>query len=143
MVPASFCAPRAVLPEQELAPLLQQADLGVIAMKQMAAADRESGYIYKLQPPTEKLAELVQPGMSLGNLTVKYLLQFDMVSTVLPAMNSMLEVLEVLENCRASGDGPLTGDEERFLAETISQSIRTVCNTPTPGGTLPFRVHLR
>ena len=42
--------------------------------------------------------------MSLGNLAVKYLLQFDMVSTVLPAMNS---VEEVLENCRASGDGPL------------------------------------
>ena len=40
--------------------------------------------------------------MSLGNLAVKYLLQFDMVSTVLPAMNS---VEEVLENCRASGDG--------------------------------------
>ena len=74
MVPASFCTPRAVLPERELAPLLQQADLGVIAMKPMAAADQESGWIYKLQPPGEKLAELVQPGMSLGNLAVKYLL---------------------------------------------------------------------
>ena len=97
MVPASFCTPRAVLPERELAPLLQQADLGVIAMKPMAAADQESGYIYKLQPPGEKLAELVQPGMSLGNLAVKYLLQFDMVSTVLPAMNSVEEVLENLK----------------------------------------------
>jgi len=97
MVPASFCTPRAVLPERELALLLQQADLGVIAMKPMAAADQESGYIYKLQPPGEKLAELVQPGMSLGNLAVKYLLQFDMVSTVLPAMNSVEEVLENLK----------------------------------------------
>lgn len=121
MVPASFCTPRAVLPERELAPLLQQADLGVIAMKPMAAADQESGYIYKLQPPGEKLAELVQPGMSLGNLAVKYLLQFDMVSTVLPAMNS---VEEVLENCRASGDGPLTEDEERFLEIYREESER-------------------
>ena len=35
--------------------------------------------------------------MSLGNLAVKYLLQFDMVSTVLPAMNSVEEVLENLK----------------------------------------------
>ena len=59
--------------------------------------------------------------MSLGNLAVKYLLQFDMVSTVLPAVNS---VEEVLENCRASGDGPLTEDEGRFLEIYRKESER-------------------
>ena len=51
-----------MLPEREVAPLLQQADLGAIAMKPMAAADQDSGYIYKQQPSSEKLAELIQPG---------------------------------------------------------------------------------
>ena len=121
MVPASFCAPRAVLPDRELAPLLEKHDVGVVVMKPMAAADHEGGYIFKLQPPAEKLAELGQPGMSLGNLAVKHLLQYDVVSTVLPAMNS---VEEVLENCRASGDGALTEDEERFLEIYREESER-------------------
>ena len=44
-----------------------------------------------------------------------------MFSTVLPAINS---VEEVLENCRASGDGPLTEDEERFLEIYQEESER-------------------
>ena len=45
----------------------------------------------------------------------------DMVSTVLPAMNS---VEEGLENCRVSGDGPITEDEERFLEIYREESER-------------------
>ncbi len=45
----------------------------------------------------------------------------DMVSSVLPAMNS---VEEVLENCRVSGDGPITEDEECFLAIYREESER-------------------
>ena len=81
-------------------------------MKPMAAADQESGYIFKLKPESKELEELERKGLRLGKLAVKYLLQAEVVSCVLPAMNS---VEEVLENASASGDGPLTGEEERFL----------------------------
>lgn len=112
MVPASFCAPLLIRADRELAPELKKRDVGVIAMKPMAAADEEGGYIFKLHPESDELAALERQGLSLGTLAVKYLLQSDVVSSVLPAMNS---VDEVLENARASGDGPLTAAEERFL----------------------------
>ncbi|MBT4504057.1 MAG: hypothetical protein HOC74_40375 [Gemmatimonadetes bacterium] len=112
MVPASFCAPLLLRKERALAAEIGRLDVGVIAMKPMAAADQEGGYIFKLKPDSEELADLEQKGLRLGKLAVKYLLQSDVVSCVLPAMNS---VAEVLENASASGDGPLTGEEERFL----------------------------
>ena len=112
MVPASFCAPLLVRPDRELAPELKRRDVGVIAMKPMAASDQEGGYIFKLRPASDELAALEREGLSLGKLAVKYLLQSDVVSSVLPAMNS---VDEVLENVRGSEEGPLTDDEERFL----------------------------
>ena len=112
MVPASFCAPLLIREDRELVPEIRKHDVGIIAMKSMAAADQESGYIFKLKPEGEELAELERRGLRLGKLAVKYLLQSDVVSSVLPAMNS---VEEVQENARASGDGTLTKDEKRFL----------------------------
>ena len=112
MVPASFCAPLLLQKEGQLAAEIGKLDAGVIAMKPMAAADQESGYIFKLKPESKELEELERKGLRLGKLAVKYLLQAEVVSCVLPAMNS---VEEVLENASASGDGPLTGEEERFL----------------------------
>jgi len=112
MVPASFCAPLLIREDRELAPMLRQRDLGVIAMKPMAAADEEGGYIFKLRPQSERLAALERKGLRLGRLAVKFLLQSPLVASVLPAMNS---VEEVRQNASASGDGPLTADEERLL----------------------------
>jgi aryl-alcohol dehydrogenase-like predicted oxidoreductase len=65
-----------------------------------------------LKPSGQEFETLEKKGLSLGKLTIKYLLQSDVIATVLPAMNS---VEEVLENVQASGDGLLTEDEERFL----------------------------
>jgi aryl-alcohol dehydrogenase-like predicted oxidoreductase len=112
MVPASFCAPLLIQEDRELVPALRAHDVGVIAIKAMAAADSEGGYIFKLLPDGEAFDALRRKGLTLGTLAIKYLLQSDVVTTVTPAMNS---VEEVLENVRASGDGPLTEDEERFL----------------------------
>ncbi|MFQ6039761.1 MAG: hypothetical protein ACE5PV_02800, partial [Candidatus Poribacteria bacterium] len=78
----------------------------------MAAADEEGGYIFKLKPSGADFEALKKSGLSLGKLAIKYLLQSDVIATVLPAMNS---VEEVLENVQASGDGPLTEGEEKFL----------------------------
>ncbi|MFH1568226.1 MAG: aldo/keto reductase [Gemmatimonadota bacterium] len=122
MVPASFCAPLLLREDRELAPALRQRDVGVIAMKPMAAADEAGGYIFKLHPPCAELAALEARGLSLGRLAVKYLLQSPVVSTVLPAMNS---VAEVRENAAASGDGPLTAEEERFLELYREEAART------------------
>lgn len=112
MVPVSFCAPLVIREEGPLAGVLRQSGVGVIAMKPMAAADEESGYIFKLQPQGQEVEALRRQGMSLGKLAMKYVLQSDVVTCALPAMNS---VDEVLENVQASGDGPLTADEQRFL----------------------------
>ena len=112
MAPASFCAPLLIREDRELAPLLRQRDVGVIAMKAMAAADEEGGYIFKLRPQSEELEALERKGLRLGKLAVKYLLQSPVVASVLPAMNS---IEEVRADASASGDGPLTQDEERFL----------------------------
>ncbi|MFC1525744.1 aldo/keto reductase [Candidatus Latescibacterota bacterium] len=112
MVPASFCAPLLMAQDGELAQALQQHDVGVIAMKPMAAADEEGGYIFKLHPQSEELEALRRKGLTLGKLAVKYVLQSPVVSSVLPAMNS---IEEVREDAAASGDGPMTGDEKRFL----------------------------
>jgi len=112
MAPASFCAPLLIRENRALVAEIRKHDIGVIAMKPMAAADQEGGYIFKLRPEGEAFAELKQKGLRLGKLAIKYLLQSDVVSCVLPAMNS---VDEVLENAQASGDGPLTEDEDRFL----------------------------
>jgi len=78
----------------------------------MGAADEEGGYIFKLNPKGEAIEALRKKGLSLGKLAIKYLLQSDVIASVLPAMNS---VEEVLENVQASGDGPLTLNEEKFL----------------------------
>ena len=112
MMPVSFCAPLVMREDGAMALELKNRDVGVIAIKPMAAADEEGGYIFKLQPESEELAELKQKGMRLGTLAVKFLLQSEVISCVLPAMNS---VKEVLQNVRASGDGPLTEEEARFL----------------------------
>jgi aryl-alcohol dehydrogenase-like predicted oxidoreductase len=112
MVPASFCAPLLIQEDQEIARTLRRHGAGVIAMKAMAAADQEGGYVHKLRPPGDELEQLRRQGLSLGRLAVKYLLQSTLVSTVLPAMNS---VDEVMENAQACGGGALTGDEQRFL----------------------------
>jgi aryl-alcohol dehydrogenase-like predicted oxidoreductase len=112
MVPASFCAPLLLREDRDLAPLVRRCHVGIIAMKPMAAADHVGGYIFKLSPPSAALAEPWAEGLRLGTLAVKYVLQSDVVASVLPAMNS---VAEVRENALASGAGPLTAAEERFL----------------------------
>ena len=112
LVPASFCAPLAIAEDRELAPLMTGRDLGIIAMKAMAAADDAGGYIHKLSPDSDELDRLRAEGLSLGKLAVKYLLQSPIVASVLPAMNS---IDEIREDASACGDGPLTEDEKRFL----------------------------
>jgi len=112
IVPASFCAPLLILEDGELVPAIKESNVGIIAMKPMGAADEEGGYIFKLNPKGEAIEALRKKGLSLGKLAIKYLLQSDVIASVLPAMNS---VEEVLENVQASGDGPLTLNEEKFL----------------------------
>lgn len=115
MAPASFCAPLLIREDREIAPALRTHDLGVIAIKSMGATARSGGsegYIFRLQPPGRGVEALRQKGLKLGTLAVKYLLQSDLLSTVMPTMNS---IDEVRESVSASGAGPLTGDEARFL----------------------------
>ncbi len=112
MAPVSFCAPLLIREDCDLVPAIRQHDVGVMAIKAMAAADQQGGYIFKLAPAGDELQALRQRGLSLGTLAVKYLLQSDVVSTVMPAMNS---AEEILDNVRASGDGALTADEQRFI----------------------------
>jgi len=121
LVPASFCAPLALREDREVARLLRQHDLGAIAMKPMAAADDAGGHIFKLKPQSEELEALRARGLRLGKLAVKYLLQSPLVASVLPAMNS---VEEVRENASASGDGPLSEEEERFLEIYRAEAAR-------------------
>ncbi len=113
MMPASFYAPLLIRENRELIPAIKESNIGIIAIKPMGAeTNDELGYIFKLNPKGREFEELKQKGLSLGKLTIKYLLQSDVVASVMPAMNS---VEEVLEDVQASGDGPLTEDEEKFL----------------------------
>jgi len=112
MAPASLYAPLMIREDRELATAIREHQLGLIAMKPMGAADAEGGYIFKLKPQGKAFEELRKKGLHLGKLAIKYLLQSDLVSSVLPTMDS---VEEVLENVQASGDGPLTEEELQFL----------------------------
>jgi aryl-alcohol dehydrogenase-like predicted oxidoreductase len=78
----------------------------------LGAADAEGAYLCKLKPPQEGLEKLQGKGLSLGKLALKYLLQSDLLASVLPTMNS---IEEVQENVQASGEGPLSEEEEEFL----------------------------
>ena len=111
MAPACFCATR-LIHDGVLVSEIRKAGVGVIAMKPMGAADGEGGYVFKLNPSGREIEALRARVSSLGRLAVKYLLQSNVVASVLPAMNS---VEEVLENAGASGDGPLSENEARFL----------------------------
>ena len=122
MAPACFYTPLLIREDGDLFPAVKKNHIGVIAMKPMGAADQEGGYIFKLKPKGRPFEELQQKGLSIGKLAIKYLLQSDVISSVLPTMNS---VEEVLENVRASGDGPLTGEEARFLQEYREEADRT------------------
>lgn len=122
MAPASFYAPLLIREDRALFPAVKKNHIGIIAMKAMGAADQEGGYIFKLKPKGRAFEELEQKGLSIGKLAIKYLLQSDAISSVLPTMNS---VEEVLENVRASGDGPLTADEVRFLQKYREEADRT------------------
>jgi uncharacterized protein len=112
MVPVSFCAPLAIREDRPLAGALRCSGVGVIAMKPMAAADGDGGHIFKLQPASAEAAALRRQGLQLARLALKYVLQSDVVSCVLPTMNS---VDEVRQNVSASGSGPLTAAEARFI----------------------------
>jgi aryl-alcohol dehydrogenase-like predicted oxidoreductase len=123
MVPASFCAPLVICEERELVLALRRHQVGLIAMKTMGAADEEGAYLFKLKPPGEEMETLRRKGLSLGKLALKYLLQSEVIASVLPTMNSLEEVLE---NVQASGDGPLTGDEQKFLQIYREEAERTL-----------------
>jgi len=122
MAPASFYTPLLIREDSALFPAITKNHVGVIAMKAMGADDREGGYFFKLNPRGRAFEELRRKGLRIGKLTIKYLLQSDAISSVLPTMNS---IGEVLENVRASGDGPLTEDEARFLQMYREEADRT------------------
>jgi aryl-alcohol dehydrogenase-like predicted oxidoreductase len=112
MVPASFYAPLLIREDRDVARTIRTHHTGVIAMKPMGAERQNSGYIFKLEPKGRVIEALRGKGLQLGKLAIKYLLQSDLVSSVIPTMNS---VEEVLENVGASGDGELTEEERTFL----------------------------
>ena len=112
MAPASFYAPLLIREDGDLVPAIKKHRIGIVAIKAMGAADQKGGYIFKLTPGGRGFEALKKKGLNTGKLAIKYLLQSDVVSSVMPAMNS---VEEILENVQASGDGPLTEEEEAFL----------------------------
>jgi len=112
MAPASFFAPLLIREDCELAAAIRSGGLGLMAIKAMGAADHAGAHIRKLAPVGEAFEALRERGMTIGKLAIKYLLQSDLVSTVVPSMNS---VDEVLEDVSASGSGPLTEEEKQFL----------------------------
>ena len=122
MAPANFFASRLIREDLELVPALRRKDTGLIVMKPMGAADAEGGHIFKLKPSDPALDRLKEKGLRLGKLAIKFLLQSDVVSTALPTMNS---VEEVLENVEASGDGPLTEEEEHFIQIYREEALRS------------------
>ena len=112
MAPVSIFAPLVVCEDREIAPALRAGDLGFMAIKALGAYRDGEANIRKLHPEGEEFEALEAKGLTIGRLAIKYLLQSDLVSTVVPTMNS---IDEVLEDVSASGDGPLTEDEERFI----------------------------
>ena len=112
MAPVTFYSTLVIDPTREVSTALRRHQVGLIAMKPMGAADAHGSYMHKLRPAGEEFDRLRAKGLSIGKLAVKFLLQSDLVSTVMPAMNAEPEVLENVEAC---GDGALTGDEQRFL----------------------------
>ena len=112
MAPVSIFAPLVIREDRELAPALRAGGFGFMAIKALGAYRDGEANIRKLHPEGEEFEALKAKGLTIGKLAIKYLLQSDFVSTVVPTMNS---IEEVLEDVSASGDGPLTADEERFL----------------------------
>ncbi len=122
MAPVSIFAPLVVCEDREIAPALRAGDLGFMAIKALGAYRDGEANIRKLHPEGEEFEALEAKGLTIGRLAIKYLLQSDLVSTVVPTMNS---IDEVLEDVSASGDGPLTEDEERFIQAYREEGERT------------------
>jgi aryl-alcohol dehydrogenase-like predicted oxidoreductase len=115
MAPVAYCFRRAISQDGEIAPSIRRYGLGLIAMKPLCGHEEQGGsHLLSLNPSlsTEEASILKAKGISLGRAAIKALLESDMVSTVMPTMNS---VEEVLDNVKASGLGPLSKDEEHLL----------------------------
>ncbi|MEM2926384.1 MAG: aldo/keto reductase [Candidatus Bathyarchaeia archaeon] len=113
MAPLAYCFRKAISQEGGIAPKIRAYGLGLIAMKPLCGHGETGGsHLLSLTPPAEKVSILKAKGLSLGKAAIKALLQSDLVSTVMPTMNS---VEEVLDNAGASGSGPLSKEEEFLL----------------------------
>jgi aryl-alcohol dehydrogenase-like predicted oxidoreductase len=122
MAPVSMFAPLVIREDRELAHALRAGDLGFMAIKALGAYRDGEANIRKLHPEGDEVEALEAKGLTIGKLAIKYLLQSDRVSTVVPTMNS---IDEVLDDVSASGDGPLTEDEERFIQIYREEGERT------------------
>jgi len=128
MLPATFCFPRALSQKTRIGHLINQLDTGVIVMKPFTGHVGDApAHLFELNPRDPELEDLKRKGLRLGKAILKALLQYPLVSTVMPSMD---EVEEVLENVSASGAGALTGEEERLLEgyrrELFSKDPKTV-----------------
>lgn len=102
MMPYNYMQQKAA---EELFPLAKQHDVGVIVIKPFAG-----GSLFKAQ---EAIAGLeVGEGQSVTIANLKFILANPVVSTVVPGVN---RVEEVLENVKAAGE-KLTASEKRALA---------------------------
>ncbi|MBS7610442.1 aldo/keto reductase, partial [Candidatus Bathyarchaeota archaeon] len=113
MAPLAYGFQKAIWKEGGIAPKIRGYGLGLIAMKPLCGHGELGGsHLLNLTPSAEEVSILKAKGISLGRAAIKALLQSDLVSTVMPTMNS---VEEVLDNLNASGSGPPTKEEELLL----------------------------
>jgi len=112
MIPISYCFPRAISEGEPIAEQIRKYEIGVIAMKPLCGEYEQGGsHLLRIKPQASQLSKLKNMELSIGRIAIKALLQSELVSTVMPSMNS---VEEVLDNIKASGD-PFTEDERRIL----------------------------
>ena len=94
-------------PDPRFGSLVKEKGVGMIAMKAFG-----SGRLLKLRMSRRVLAELMDPGVSLPQAALKFVLSTPEIASVIPAMNS---VDEVRENVGAAGQMGLSEPEKQYL----------------------------
>lgn len=104
-------------PDPEFVALVRERDVGLIAMKPFGA-----GGLLRLKPSDPRLEPLEDAGVSLPQAALKFVLQVREISSAIPAMNSIAEVVENVGAVQGNGLSEPEGQCLQIYNEAAEQS---------------------
>ncbi len=107
-------------PDPEFAALVRERDVGLIAMKPFGG-----GGLLRLKPSDPRLEPLEDAGVRLPQAALKFILQAREISSAIPAMNSIAEVVDNVRAVQGNGLSEPEGQCLQIYNEAAEQSGET------------------